>query len=380
MPKKRRFGRVRKLPSGRFQARYKGPDGRDRPAPRTFATKTDAERWLSRVEADIIQGTWKDSNLGRVPLGEYLTTWIDHRPNLRPGTITLYRWLARRHIEPALGTTLLADLTPGMVRAWRAQLLSDGVSATMAAKAYRLLRAVLNTAVDDELIRRNPCRIKGAGQEHADRRPIATVEQVFQIAGMVPARFRALVLVAAFTSLRYGELVALRRRDLDPTLETLTVRSAMVELWDGQLVFGPPKSEAGNRTVTIPSAIRGDLREHLDTHTASQSDALVFTGAKGSPLRRGNFHRAAKWRETVASVGLPGFHFHDLRHTGNVLAASTGASLADLMARMGHGSTRAAMIYQHATRQVDRAIAVALDKTIRQTRNRARSGHDQSRP
>ncbi|MGH3712849.1 MAG: tyrosine-type recombinase/integrase [Micromonosporaceae bacterium] len=375
MPKKRRFGRVRALPSGRFQARYPGPDGVDRPAPSTFATKRDAERWLTKVEGEILQGIWSNPDLGRVPLGQYLTEWIDHRPNLRPRTVDLYRWLYQRHIAPSMRDVLLSNITSGMVRAWRADLLSNGVSVSMAAKAYRLLRAVLNTAVDDELIRRNPCRIKRAGQENTPERPVAAVPQVFKLAGLVPARFRVLVLLAAFTSLRYGELAALRRSSIGPKCETVTVTSAMVELRTGELVFGPPKSDAGRRTVTVPAAIRAEVKAHLKAYVAGDDDALVFTGANGGALRPGNFHRAANWRDNVAAVGLPGFHFHDLRHTGNTLAAGTGASLRDLMARMGHGSTRAALIYQHATQQADKAIATALDKQIRKDLDRARNGH-----
>jgi len=246
----------------------------------------------------------------------------------------------------------------------------------MTAKAYRLLHAVLSTAVDDELIRRNPCRIRGAGEHHTPERPVATIAQVLELAARVPARFRVLVLLAAFTSLRYGELAALRRRDLGPRCSTVTVRSAMVELAGGQLLFGPPKSEAGRRTVTVPSEIRTDLRIHLRDFVADDPDALVFTGAKGAPLRRANFQRAAHWGENVAAAGLPGFHFHDLRHTGNTLAADTGASLADLMARMGHGSARAAMIYQHASARRDRSIADALSSGIARERGRARNGHD----
>src|SRR5258707_13328469 len=102
MPRKRRFGRVRKLPSGRYQARYLDPAGTDRPAPHTFTTKTDAERWLAGVESDIIRGTWRSRDLGRVALGEYLTTWIEHRPGLRPRTIDLYRWLYGKYIAPTL--------------------------------------------------------------------------------------------------------------------------------------------------------------------------------------------------------------------------------------------------------------------------------------
>jgi integrase len=379
MPNKRRFGRIRKLPSGRYQARYRDPDGTDRPAPHTFASKTDADRWLTAIEADIIKGTWRNPDHGRVPLGEYLTEWINHRPGLRPRTIDLYRWLYRKYIQPALSRILLTDITPGTVRAWYADLTAKGVTATMRAKAYRLLHAVLATAVDDELLRRNPCRIKGAGEHHTPERPIATIAQVLTLAGLVPARFRALILLAAFTSLRYGELAALRRRDIDPRCQTVTVRATLVEMSDGRMLAGPPKSTAGLRTVTVPAAIRRDLRDHLREFVADDPDALVFTGVKGAALRRSNFQGAARWSESVAEVGLPGFHFHDLRHTGNTLAAATGASLADLMARMGHGSTRAAMIHQHATAEQDKSIADALSASIAKERDRARSGHNRKR-
>jgi integrase len=381
MPKKRRFGRVRKLPSGRFQARYLGPDSIDLPAPNTFASKTHAERWLASVEAEIIKGSWRDPDLGRVPLGTYLTAWIGERPQLRPRTVGLYRWLYARYIEPTMRDQHLRDITPGTIRAWRAELLAGNNAATptMVAKAYRLLRAVLNTAVDDELIPRNPCRIKGAGIERAPERPIATVAQVFDLAATVPGRFRTLILMAAFTSLRYGELAALHRRDFDPRYETVTVRATLVELQNGGLVFGPPKSDAGLRTVTIPAAIRRDVRAHLQDFVPDEPGALVFTGAKGGALRRSNFQRASQWTKSVAEVGLPGFHFHDLRHTGNTLASRTGASLADLMARMGHGSTRAALIYQHAAQEQDKGIADALSSHITRERDRARNGHERQK-
>ena len=319
--------------------------------------------------------TWPDPDLGRVALGQYLTTWIEHRSGLRPRTVDLYKWLNGKYIEPSLRNCRLTDITPAAVRAWRAELLATGNSPTMIAKAYRLLRAVLNTAVDDDLIRRNPCRIKGAGTEHAPERPTATVAQVFDLAGQVPARFRALILLAAFTSLRYGELAALRRRDFDSRRGTLTVRATLVERQDGELIFGQPKTKAGLRTVNIPTAIRRDLRGHLRDFVGDQPDAVIFTGANGGMLRRSNFQRAAKWTDSVTAVGLPGFHFHDLRHTGNTLASRTGASLADLMARMGHSSTRAALIYQHAAQEQDREIADALSSRIVLERDRARNGH-----
>jgi integrase len=371
MPSKRRFGRIRKLPSGRFQARYLDPTNLDRPAPHTFVTKVDAERWLVGIESEIIKGTWRDPDLGKVAFGEFAGTWIAERPNLRPRTIELYRWLYRRYLESTYSEIQIKDITPGLVRAWHAELVASGSTASMISKAYRLLHAVLNTAVDDEILRRNPCRLKGAGEHHTPERPIATIAQVLDLAGRLPARFRALILLAAFTSLRYGELAALRRRDLDAECTAVTVRASLAQLTDGTLIFGPPKSNAGRRTVTVPAEIRPDLIAHLDDFADDDPDALVFTGGKGGELRRSNFQRAVKWGESVAAVGLPGFHFHDLRHTGNTLAADTGASLADLMARMGHSSARAAMVYQHATARRDRDIAEALSAGI----ERARNGH-----
>lgn len=378
MPK-RRFGRVRKLPSGRYQARYRGPDGIDRPAPRTFASKTDAERWLIRVEAEIIRDSWRNPNLGRVRLADYLNEWICQRPGLRPRTVDLYGWLSRRYLVPALGDRMLCDLTPGIIRAWHAELVAGGVGRTMVAKAYRLLRAVLNTAVDDELIARNPCRIKGAGAEHAPERPTATVAQVLRLADNVPARFRALVLLAAFTSLRYGELAALRRRDIDSDCTTVTVRASLVERPGGVLVLGPPKTAAGRRTVTVPAAMRADIRDHLDAYAAEDDpQALVFTGAKGAALRRGNFHRAVRWSEVTARVGLHGFHFHDLRHTGNTLASQSGASLADLMARMGHSSTRPPESTHTRLNSVISPSRMRLATRSPRNGSGARSGHSEA--
>jgi len=178
MSKKRRFGRVRQLPSGRWQARYQGPDGVDRAAPETFDSKTDAEVWLTLKEAEILNGDWTNPDDGKVPLTDYAKTRIAERPGLRPKTVELYGYLLRKHIAPVLGHLAIADIQPSKVRRWRKQLLDAGVSAVTTAKAYRLLKAVLNTALDDGVIRRNPCRIKGAGQEDSPERPTLSIGQV----------------------------------------------------------------------------------------------------------------------------------------------------------------------------------------------------------
>jgi integrase len=369
--RKRRFGRVRRLPSGRFQARYPGPDGLLRPGPQTFATRTDAERWLSVVEAELMQGTWLDPIAGQVPLGEYAERWINERPGLAPKTVVLYEGLLRRHIRPALGDLAVADVTPAGVRSWRASLLDDGTGRVTVAKAYRLLKAVLTTAVDDDLIRRNPCRIKGAGTERSPERPTVTIEEVYAIAGGVSEWFSALVLLAAFCGLRWGELIALRCRHLELDGDAVVhVRGSVSEV-DGKFVEGPPKSEAGRRDVTIPSVIVAELRKHLGRWSEAGPDGRVFVGPKGGIPRRTNFQ--ATWVKATRAAGVPGLHFHDLRHTGNTLAAES-ASLRELMARMGHSSTRAALIYQHASRERERAIGAAISARVQAARQ-APKGH-----
>ncbi|MEV0145206.1 MULTISPECIES: tyrosine-type recombinase/integrase [unclassified Nonomuraea] len=369
MPNKdghRRFGNLRKLPSGRFQIRYPGPDGRLHTGATTYATKTDADRALTLIEAQMISGDWTEPDRGKIQLADYARAWIKERPGLRPKTIELYTWLLERHIVPGLGGVAVGKLSPQTIRTWRSDLLGNGVSISTAAKAYRLLRAVLMTAVEeDKLIARNPCRIKGADNEHTPERPVLTVAQVFELADrMADRRFKALVLLATFVSLRWGEVIALRRSSIDLDARTVRVREQLVELDGGEIRLSPPKSRAGRRTISIPSAIIPALTEHLASYVDQTDDAFVFLGKRGAFLRGGSFRREAKWAEALKEMGLQGLHFHDLRHTGNTLAAQSGASLADLKARMGHDSDRAALIYQHATRDADQRIADALSARV----------------
>jgi integrase len=229
-------------------------------------------------------------------------------------------------------------------------------------KAYRLLRVIMNTAVEDGLVARNPCRIAGAGIERSPERPVATIQQVYELADAVGDRHRSVVLLATFGGLRLGELLALAREDLDLDVGLVRVRRQLHQLKHGELVFGAPKSDAGTRAVMLPAALIADLTKHLTNHVGPEPEALVFTGEKGGPLRR---HVWAKvWDRARRKVGVPHLHFHDLRHAGNTLAAATGASTKELMARMGHASPEAALRHQHATRDRDAAIADTLSRFI----------------
>lgn len=277
----------------------------------------------------------------------------------------------RRHLLHAFGRSLVSNIREPQVRRWRKERLDAGVSAVTVAKAYRLLKAIMTTAADDGLIRRNPCRIKGASVERSPERPVLRIRQVSDLAEAIDPRYKALVLLAVFGSMRWGELAALCRRDIDLEAGTVRVVRQVTELSGGQLVPGPPKSDAGKRLIVLPVAIMPVVRQHMTWLVKPDDDALVFTSPEGGPLRR-NF-RQRVWLPALRAAGLPSIHFHDLRHTGNTLAASTGAGLRELMDRMGHSTARAAMVYLHATDGRQRAIADALSELAEGSRKRRSS-------
>jgi integrase len=170
--------------------------------------------------------------------------------------------------------------------------------------------------VDDGIIRRNPCRIKGAGLEKSPERPVLAIPEVFALAEAIAPRYSALVLLGTFGSLRWGELAALRRRDIVLVSCTIRVERQLTKMPGGGYAYGPPKSDASVRTVSIPSLVVPHIQWHLGCHTEQDADSLVFTSPSGTPMRHSNFRRRV-WLSALKAAGLPTIHFHDLRHTGN---------------------------------------------------------------
>ena len=221
-----------------------------------------------------------------------------------------------------------------------------------------------------KLISRNPCRIRGAGEEHSPERPILPLWSVLRLLDCIPPHYRAMLLLATFASLRFGELAARRRSDLDLDECVVRVVRNTAQMNDGRLIEQEPKSRAGRRTVAFPREIAGELRWHLECFGEPGNEGLVFVGSQGGRLRRFNFRDL--WLVALRDAGIDELHLHDLRHTGNTMAAATGASLRELMERMGHSSSRTAMIYQHASRERDQAIAAAIGTALTAARKGAR--------
>ena len=302
------------------------------------------------------------SQLGQTTFAAWAVRWQASTVNLRANTRALYATLLQRYLLPAFGAYPLVGIDAMAVRTWLNRMEADGVGHTTRVRAYQLLNRVMSSAVEARYLAANPCSIRGAAREPTGQMRIATVEQVIVIATAVPPRYQALVLVAAFGGLRWGELAGLRRKRIDLAAGTIVVAEQLLEV-RGAFTFGPAKSAAGHRTVTLPAAVLAVLAEHLARYVRTDPDALVFLGDRGGYLRRSNFNRRV-WSPAVRAAGVPGLRFHDLRHTAGTLATAAGASLREVMTRLGHSTVSAALRYQHVMTGRDAAIATALDSFV----------------
>jgi len=329
-------------------------NGRERT--KTLRTRAEAETWAAEQTTAVARGTWIDPKVAKVTLGTFAKTWLAGRHDLAVRTAELYEHLLDRHILPTFGKTPLSRVTPSAVRSWHAGIALE--HPTTAAKAYRLLSQVCRAAVTDRVLAENPCRVKGAAAEHAPERPIASIAEVGALTDAMPDHLRAAVLLAAWCQLRRGELLGLRRRDIDLLHGTLTVAQTRTVTMSGATLEKAPKTDAGARTVAIPANVLPVLTRHLERFTGPDPEALILVGEKGGPIRPQVLETA--WQRARASIGRPELRLHDLRHSGLTWSAATGASIAELMRRAGHASPAAALRYQHATDDRDRALAAAL--------------------
>ncbi|MGL5818280.1 MAG: site-specific integrase [Phycicoccus sp.] len=353
---RRKFGAVRRLPSGRYQASFVGPDGQRQAAPSTFSDERDADRWLDRAASDLLSGRWQNDDLGRRTFREYAEEHLSENPSVGR------RWAetCRRNMRLHLGLLVdlpVSEITPARVREWHRQALRGPGGRTSIAQSYRLLRAVLNVALDDQAIDRNPCRIKGAGTVKAPERSVATPEQVAALIEAITPRYRAAVVLGAWCSLRRGEVCGLRTTDVDLDAGTVWVRRAWAELLESPEKYEKdPKSDAGTRPVAIPPHVLPIVAEHAARWAGAE---LFFVDAAGRRLNGATVYRA--FVRARGKVGVD-VSFHDLRHTGSSLAAAAGASLADLKRRLGHSTSEAALRYMHSVEGRDAEIAAALSR------------------
>lgn len=364
---RRAFGQIRKLPSGNYQARYQyDATGRMVNAPTTFSTKAAAEAWLRREAVRLEQlasGAPAPKPIAPT-FAHYSTRWLAERP-LRPSTARTYRHYLNAHVLRRLGPLRLDRITPEVIRVWYRSLAPD--APTVRARTYALVKTILASAVDEDLIDSQPCRLRGASNARVQTEVlIATPEQVAALYRAMPPRLALTVLLGAWCQLRVGETLALRRRDVDTADGVVYVRRGVT--WQGRTpTYGPPKTAAGERAVHMPEVMLETVCDHLERHVGRSPDDLLFPAEPGAPhpIHLSTFSTGAV-KAAVRRTDLPEtFRFHHLRHTGATLLAQRGGTIAELQRRLGHATPGIAMRYQQSSDERDRALASTLSDMSR---------------
>jgi len=381
---RRPFGTVQRQRSGRYQAVYK-VNGERYIAPVTFFTKGDASAWLSLRQAEILEYRWKPappSEPEHVTFADYSTTWLAGR-ELSPKSLAEYRRMLDGRLA-IFNHFTLDQITPSLIKIW---WQDQGDRYPVARRrAYELLRAILATAArpdeDTEAPARiavNPARLtaktlnrvsigsSGRGLKPRTRLQPATLPELAAIMDAMPERYRAMVLLAAWCAPRFGELTELRRKDLtitkdkDGTPSTGVLHIVRAVTWPDPdtPIVKEPKTVAGVRDVAIPPHLLPMLIEHLDKWAQPGPNGLLFPAVESAGhMKHGALYKVYRRARKIA--GREDLRWHDLRHTGATMAAQAGATLAELMNRLGHSDVTAALIYQHAAAGRDAEIARRL--------------------
>lgn len=374
MARRRTFGYVRKLPSGRWQAScLDDRTGARVAAPSTFATKADASLWLASVETDMARGEHLRPELARRPFGEWAHEWL-HSLHVKPKTYVGYESSLRNHVLPVFADRPIADISYRECKAFVDGLLGDGLAPGTAGEARKILRLVLGEALRSDAIRRNPAdglRIpRGTRQEMMFLSPAQVIRLASEIANPPrppshPRRtwpaYGLLVRLAAWSGLRAGEIAALRVGRFDRRAGRLEVAESVQEI-HGALVCGPPKTYA-RRRVDLPTELARELAEHIDRR-GCDPDAPIFTAPGGGPLRHHNFYKRF-FKPAVLRADLdPRTRFHDLRHTAAALMIADGAHLLAVKERLGHSTIQVtADRYGHLFPSLEEALTDRLGAT-----------------
>ena len=353
---------VRRARSGRgWEARYRDPLGRERS--KSFSTKRDAEQFLGRQSADLQRGDYLDPRLGRTTVEHWAREWLSTTVHLKPKTRASYESILTNRVLPVFGQARIAAVEQVDVRRFVAQLVQAGDEPGTVRNTFNVLRLIFGTAVGSGAIRVNPCTGVRMPKSKRSEMLYLRPEEINSLADAITPRFRTLVLFAAYTGLRAGEIGAMRVGRLDLERGSAEVRESLAEV-NGQLLLGPTKTY-GHRTVRLPSFLIEALARHLGEQRHDPND-LVFTGRDGSPLRHNLFY-ARHFKPAVRSAGLPpALRFHDLRHTCAALLIAQGAHPKAIMERLGHSSIQVTLDrYGHLLPTLDETLTDGLEQTYR---------------
>ena len=363
-----------------YRARYMMPDGSRHS--RTFGAKIDAEAWLASERSLVDRDKWsplparqaaasrKQMQAATSTVATYAERYLlDPDRDLRPSTVRGYRQMLGSHILPKLGDIPLSEIKLSDIRTWRAQLNPSTPAANAA--AYRLLRSLLQAAEEEELIERAPSRIRGASNARTQHLATpATLDELAVIVDNMPDRLKLFIILAAFVGLREGELLELRRGDVDQVAGQISITRKVEKDADPMAngacrlcgrVIGPPKTASGRRVVHVPPPFLPMLRQHLAQFAVDGPNGLLFPGDRKDHMSVR--YVMDRYRPAREAAGRPELTIHHLRHTALTIAGQHGATAAELQARAGHTSQAAMAIYQHGTVDRDKMLAAAIGAT-----------------
>ncbi|MCE3555135.1 site-specific integrase [Pseudonocardia sp. RS11V-5] len=340
------MGSLARRPDGRWRARYRDPDGRERA--KHFSRKADGERFLAMIESSKLRGTYVDPS-DRTTVAEYARRWASVRP-YRPSTARRIDSQIRLHVENTfLGSRRMASVLPSDVQAWVTQLAAQLAPSTVEL-TVNMLKAIFAAAVLDRVVGSSPVVRLALPKADKDRVVPLTVDQVLELAETVPARTRAMVLTQAGLGLRLGELLALRQQDVN-----FLGRTARVEhqLEDRTRARVDPKTPRSRRSVPLPQFVADALARHMQQWPPLE-DGSLFYGHNRRPYHHA-FYGVRTFKVAVKKLaGEEGSTFppstttHDLRHHYASVLLAGGESVVAVAERLGHDDASMVLkVYGH---------------------------------
>lgn len=326
-------GAIDRRDNGRYRARYEGPDRLWHS--RTFDRKADAEHWLTDQLSRANRGQWIDPTAGQISFDDYSSAWLGAKTRIKDKTRDGYRSLLESRILPIFGGTRLSSIDRTMVGSWVRSMVEDGLSASRIRQAHQCMAAIMEQALDDGLIGRNPSRrVELPRLPQLDHRYLTT-EQVARLAESMPGdEYSTVVYVLAYGGLRWGELAALRRTRVDVLRRRLDIKESLSDI-SGRVAFGTTKTDE-TRTVHLPASISEMVGRHME-NVPDDPEALIFTASQGGVLRYSNFRRTT-WDPARVRAGddLEDITPHHLRHTCASLMRAAGADVKAIQQQLGH--------------------------------------------
>lgn len=351
-----------------YTALYRDPSGRQRSAG-TYTSERAAIRAARRAESSVETGTWISAAAGRTTFREYVeTTWLPSR-HVEVSTMAGYRSYLDRHFLPYFGDMPMVEILPSTVQDWVTEARAAGLSPSSIRKYHVMLHSVFKRAVRDRVLASNPCEGTELPKVIARRSRILTPAEYERLLAEIPERYRLLVIVDIETGLRWGELIALRPRHLDPLNRAITVEQTIVEVskrhsptGERMIVKEYPKDDEP-RTLRISASLVQAISDHVERNELAADDLLFTSTGKrgGNPISRNTF-RTRVWLPALERSGLDfKVRMHDLRHAHASWLLAGGADLKTVMERMGHAQIMTTQRYLHTLPHAQDAALAAFE-------------------